>query len=105
MDCNEFTSLCPLGGIESDAEELALLKGGAPDFGIIRITYVPAQLVLLGCQTYRSELMDEQASARPGRWIWRTKTDRRLRLHRNHRLHPSVVATRKLRDFPVGFAA
>ncbi len=46
MDCNEFTSLCPLGGIESDAEELALLKGGAPDFGIIRITYVPAELCL-----------------------------------------------------------
>lgn len=44
MDCNEFTSLCPLGGIESDAEELALLTGGAPDFGIIRITYVPAEL-------------------------------------------------------------
>ena len=42
MDCSEFTSLCPLGGIESDAEELALLKGGAPDFGTIRITYVPA---------------------------------------------------------------
>ena len=42
MDCNEFTSLCPLGGIESDAEELEALKGGAPDFGIIRITYVPA---------------------------------------------------------------
>ena len=42
MICDEFTSLCPLGGIESDAEELALLKGGAPDFGIIRITYVPA---------------------------------------------------------------
>lgn len=42
MDCSEFTSLCPLGGIESDAEELALLKGGAPDFGIIRITYFPA---------------------------------------------------------------
>jgi 7-cyano-7-deazaguanine reductase len=42
MDCTEFTSLCPLGGIESDAEELALLKGGAPDFGTIRITYVPA---------------------------------------------------------------
>ena len=36
MDCSEFTSLCPLGGIETDAEELALLKGGAPDFGIIR---------------------------------------------------------------------
>ena len=44
MDCNEFTSLCPLGGIESDAEELALLTGGAPDFGIIRITYVPAEV-------------------------------------------------------------
>ena len=41
MDCTEFTSLCPLGGIESDAEELALLRGGAPDFGIIRITYIP----------------------------------------------------------------
>jgi 7-cyano-7-deazaguanine reductase len=46
MDCNEFTSLCPLGGIESDAEELELLKGGAPDFGIIRITYVPAELCI-----------------------------------------------------------
>jgi 7-cyano-7-deazaguanine reductase len=41
MDCSEFTSLCPLGGIESDAADLDLLKGGAPDFGIIRITYVP----------------------------------------------------------------
>ena len=46
MDCNEFTSLCPLGGIESDAEDLELLKGGAPDFGIIRITYIPAELCL-----------------------------------------------------------
>jgi 7-cyano-7-deazaguanine reductase len=43
MDCNEFTSLCPLGGIETDAEELKSLEGGAPDFGIIRITYVPAR--------------------------------------------------------------
>ena len=42
MDCSEFTSLCPLGGIETDASELELLKGGAPDFGIIRITYIPA---------------------------------------------------------------
>jgi 7-cyano-7-deazaguanine reductase len=42
MDCNEFTSLCPLGGIESDARELTLLDGGAPDFGTIRITYSPA---------------------------------------------------------------
>ena len=46
MDCNEFTSLCPVGGIESDAEELALLKGGAPDFGIIRITYVPSDVCI-----------------------------------------------------------
>jgi 7-cyano-7-deazaguanine reductase len=44
MDCHEFTSLCPLGGIESDAEELALLKGGAPDFGTIRITYHPGDV-------------------------------------------------------------
>jgi 7-cyano-7-deazaguanine reductase len=41
MDCHEFTSLCPLGGVESDAEELKLLEGGAPDFGTIVITYVP----------------------------------------------------------------
>lgn len=41
MTCAEFTSLCPLGGIESDAAELAMLKGGAPDFGTILITYVP----------------------------------------------------------------
>ena len=41
MECQEFTSLCPLGGVESDASELAQLKGGAPDFGIINITYVP----------------------------------------------------------------
>lgn len=43
MDCDEFTSLCPLGGVETDAAELEQLKGGAPDFGIIRITYVPAE--------------------------------------------------------------
>jgi 7-cyano-7-deazaguanine reductase len=43
MDCSEFTSLCPVGGIENDAEELALLEGGAPDFGAIRITYIPAK--------------------------------------------------------------
>ena len=41
LDCPEFTSLCPVGGIESDAAELTLLQGGAPDFGTIRITYVP----------------------------------------------------------------
>ena len=41
MDCPEFTSLCPLGGIEGDASELRALEGGAPDFATIRITYVP----------------------------------------------------------------
>jgi 7-cyano-7-deazaguanine reductase len=44
MTCPEFTSLCPLGGIESDAAELALLKGGAPDFATMLIEYVPADL-------------------------------------------------------------
>jgi 7-cyano-7-deazaguanine reductase len=44
MTCPEFTSLCPLGGIESDADELALLKGGAPDFATISITYLPGKL-------------------------------------------------------------
>ena len=41
LECNEFTSLCPVGGIESDAAELTLLAGGAPDFGTITVTYVP----------------------------------------------------------------
>ena len=44
MTCPEFTSLCPLGGIESDARELDLLQGGAPDFGTILITYRPDTL-------------------------------------------------------------
>jgi 7-cyano-7-deazaguanine reductase len=39
--CSEFTSLCPVGGVEGDAAELSALMGGAPDFGIIDITYVP----------------------------------------------------------------
>ena len=43
MDCPEFTSLCPLGGIEGDATDLRALEGGAPDFATIRITYVPAE--------------------------------------------------------------
>jgi 7-cyano-7-deazaguanine reductase len=46
MSCDEFTSLCPVGGIETDAAELALLKGGAPDFGTILITYVPDELCI-----------------------------------------------------------
>jgi 7-cyano-7-deazaguanine reductase len=41
MECPEFTSLCPLGGIEGDADELKALQGGAPDFATIHITYVP----------------------------------------------------------------
>ena len=46
LECPEFTSLCPLGGIEGDAAELSLLKGGAPDFGTIRITYIPGDVCL-----------------------------------------------------------
>ena len=46
MMCPEFTSLCPLGGIESDASDLTQLKGGAPDFGTIYITYVPGDVCL-----------------------------------------------------------
>jgi 7-cyano-7-deazaguanine reductase len=42
METDEFTSLCPLGGVETDAVELKLLEGGAPDFATIRITYTPA---------------------------------------------------------------
>lgn len=41
METDEFTSLCPLGGVETDAIELKLLEGGAPDFATIRITYTP----------------------------------------------------------------
>jgi 7-cyano-7-deazaguanine reductase len=46
MECPEFTSLCPVGGVESDAEELQQLSGGAPDFGTILIDYVPDRLCL-----------------------------------------------------------
>ena len=44
MECPEFTSLCPLGGIESDAAELRQLEGGAPDFATMHITYVPGDV-------------------------------------------------------------
>jgi 7-cyano-7-deazaguanine reductase len=44
MTCPEFTSLCPLGGIESDAAELSLLQGGAPDFATMLIEYVPGEV-------------------------------------------------------------
>ena len=46
LECAEFTSLCPVGGIESDAAELTLLQGGAPDFGTIVVTYIPGDLCL-----------------------------------------------------------
>jgi 7-cyano-7-deazaguanine reductase len=46
LECDEFTSLCPVGGIESDAAELTLLQGGAPDFGTIVVTYIPGELCL-----------------------------------------------------------
>ena len=46
MECDEFTSLCPVGGIETDADELKQLQGGAPDFGTIYITYVPGKKCL-----------------------------------------------------------
>src|SRR5690349_17069818 len=41
METAEFTSLCPLGGVEGDASDLKALDGGAPDFATIKITYVP----------------------------------------------------------------
>ena len=44
MTCPEFTSLCPMGGIGSDAKELEVLEGGAPDFATINITYTPARV-------------------------------------------------------------
>mgnify|MGYP002783624861 FL=1 len=44
MICPEFTSLCPLGGVETDAKELTLLEGGAPDFATMYLTYVPGDL-------------------------------------------------------------
>jgi 7-cyano-7-deazaguanine reductase len=85
MDCHEFTSLCPLGGIESDAEELALLKGGAPDFGTIRITYRPAEVCIelkslkLYLWSYRNDgifyeravnrIHDDLAAAAHPKWI------------------------------------
>ena len=44
LECPEFTSLCPLGGIEGDTAELSALRGGAPDFATMRITYCPGDL-------------------------------------------------------------
>ena len=85
MTCHEFTSLCPLGGVESDASELALLKGGAPDFGTIVITYVPAAKCLelkslkLYLWSYRdsavfyeravNRILDDLSTAASPRWM------------------------------------
>src|ERR1044071_2248158 len=46
MECPEVIARCPIVGIESDAEEIKQLQGGAPDFGTIVITYVPNELCL-----------------------------------------------------------
>ena len=85
MECPEFTSLCPLGGIETDASELAQLRGGAPDFGTILITYVPAELCVelkslkLYLWSFRDDgifyeravnrILDDLSSATKPRWM------------------------------------
>src|SRR6185436_11589778 len=85
MECPEFTSLCPLGGIESDAEEVRALRGGAPDFGTIFITYVPGEVCLelkslkLYLWSFRDDgifyeravnrILDDLAAASKPRWM------------------------------------
>jgi 7-cyano-7-deazaguanine reductase len=85
MECAEFTSLCPVGGVESDAEELKQLAGGAPDFGTIVITYVPADQCLelkslkLYLWSYRNDgvfyeravnrILDDLAKACTPKWM------------------------------------
>lgn len=46
MECPEFTSLCPIGGIEGDASDLKALEGGAPDFATIHINYIPGSVCI-----------------------------------------------------------
>ena len=85
MECDEFTSLCPVGGIETDAEELKQLQGGAPDFGTIFITYVPGKQCLelkslkLYLWSFRNDgifyeravnrILDDLAAAAKPRWM------------------------------------
>jgi 7-cyano-7-deazaguanine reductase len=85
MTCPEFTSLCPIGGIESDASELALLKGGAPDFATIDIAYIPdatcveLKSLKLYLWSYRNDgvfyervvnqILDDLAAATAPRWM------------------------------------
>jgi len=83
--CSEFTSLCPVGGVESDATELSLLRGGAPDFGVITLTYVPAEVCVelkslkLYLWSYRNDgifyekavnrILDDLVAAVKPRWL------------------------------------
>ena len=85
MECDEFTSLCPVGGIETDAEELRQLQGGAPDFGTIYITYAPGKECLelkslkLYLWSFRNDgifyeravnrILDDLAAACKPRWM------------------------------------
>ena len=85
MECPEFTSLCPVGGVESDAAELRQLGGGAPDFGTILIDYVPDRLCLelkslkLYLWSFRNDgifyeravnrILDDLAAACKPRWM------------------------------------
>ena len=85
MECREFTSLCPLGGIESDAVELKSLEGGAPDFATMHIHYVPDAVCIelkslkLYLWSFRNDgifyeravnrILDDLAEAAKPRWM------------------------------------
>lgn len=85
METNEFTSLCPVGGIETDAAELEKLQGGAPDFATIRVSYVPdakcveLKSLKLYLWSFRNEgvfyeravnrILDDLAAAVQPRWM------------------------------------
>ncbi|CAN5314888.1 preQ(1) synthase [soil metagenome] len=85
METNEFTSLCPVGGIETDAAELEKLQGGAPDFATIRVSYVPdakcveLKSLKLYLWSFRNEgvfyeravnrILDDLATAVQPRWM------------------------------------
>ena len=85
LECLEFTSLCPLGGIEADAADLTHLSGGAPDFGTMRITYCPGDVCVelkslkLYLWSFRNEgifyeravnrILDDLVAATAPRWI------------------------------------
>jgi 7-cyano-7-deazaguanine reductase len=85
MECPEFTSLCPLGGVETDAEELRQLEGGAPDFATMHIRYVPGELCVelkslkLYLWSFRNDgifyeravnrILDDLAEATKPRWM------------------------------------